>query len=327
MGIPVLFLLCFLVSVLLRSTLHSLILLFRFLSASVLHWFLPRRQQEGEPTLVLYQGKVWHRREKPIFHAFKYDVRYALLDLDRPPASLALSIRRHHMTSQAARNAAGTDGPVFLLTIPSSVGYEQNPLSVYYCYNYDGSDNSLQLKSCIAEVTNTPWGERVSFVFNPGSDLVSKPLHVSPFMDMLGNWNMYADPPGDNLFLRISVQHPTLGNYFTATLKARKAVDSFFWKQNLEMFFWLMPQKVAIWIYWQAIKLRSKNVSFIHHPKYSNSNYREEPLQRERKLMSCGEIMPMEGICHDASITRDQVFQGSIGSRWCVWRDAKWPWS
>jgi len=32
------------------------------------------------------------------------------------------------------------------------------------------------------QVTNTPWGERVSFVFDPHSDLVAKALHVSPFM-------------------------------------------------------------------------------------------------------------------------------------------------
>lgn len=34
----------------------------------------------------------------------------------------------------------------------------------------------------VLQVTNTPWGERVTFLFNPNSDLVAKPLHVSPFM-------------------------------------------------------------------------------------------------------------------------------------------------
>ena len=32
------------------------------------------------------------------------------------------------------------------------------------------------------QVTNAPWGERVSFVFDPHSDLVAKALHVCPFM-------------------------------------------------------------------------------------------------------------------------------------------------
>lgn len=45
----------------------------------------------------------------------------------------------------------------------------------------DGVDDFL------FQVTNTPWGERVIFVFNPNSDLVAKSLHVSPFMVCLRN--------------------------------------------------------------------------------------------------------------------------------------------
>lgn len=41
-------------------------------------------------------------------------------------------------------------GCSFLLTIPPSVGYEQNPLSLYYCYNLEGS--SKRLSKCIAQV-------------------------------------------------------------------------------------------------------------------------------------------------------------------------------
>lgn len=39
----------------------------------------------------------------------------------------------------------------------------------------------------LLQVTNTPWGERATFAFDPSSDLVAKPLHVSPFMVWLGN--------------------------------------------------------------------------------------------------------------------------------------------
>ncbi|XP_062187881.1 uncharacterized protein LOC133891179 [Phragmites australis] len=62
------------------------------------------------------------------------------------------------------------------------MGYEQNPLSIYYCYDSAAQEQDGELKMCIAEVTNTPWGERVMFTFQPGSDLVAKPLHVNPFM-------------------------------------------------------------------------------------------------------------------------------------------------
>eukprot|EP00775_Hariotina_reticulata_P003018 gene3018-3299_t len=74
-------------------------------------------------------------------------------------------------------------GQVLLLTTPTVAGYTQNPISVYFCYNADG-----QLRQAISEVTNTPWGERVTFTFNPAGDTSPKALHVSPFMDMDNVW-------------------------------------------------------------------------------------------------------------------------------------------
>lgn len=74
-------------------------------------------------------------------------------------------------------------GPVYLLTNPVSVGYHQNPISVYFCYSAD-----MRLQQCIAEVTNTPWGERVTFLFDPRGTHTPKSLHVSPMMDMKNTW-------------------------------------------------------------------------------------------------------------------------------------------
>jgi hypothetical protein len=70
------------------------------------------------------------------------------------------------------------------------MGYHQNPISVYYCYSAGG-----ELAICIAEVTNTPWGERVRFLFNPELDVVPKSLHVSPFIDMNRCWQLEASDP------------------------------------------------------------------------------------------------------------------------------------
>jgi len=68
---------------------------------------------------------------------------------------------------------------------------------------------------------------------------------------MLGNWSIRADAPGDSLYVVISVQHPTLGNYFTAALHA-KLVGQTSNSLRLATFFWLMPHKVAAWIYWEV---------------------------------------------------------------------------
>jgi Protein of unknown function (DUF1365) len=79
-------------------------------------------------------------------------------------------------------NALGA-GEVRVLTHPASAGYAQNPISVYYCYSPTG-----ELERCIAEVTNTPWAERVRFNFAPAGQDVPKALHVSPLMDMKSTW-------------------------------------------------------------------------------------------------------------------------------------------
>uniref|UniRef100_A0A7N0V4X6 DUF1365 domain-containing protein n=1 Tax=Kalanchoe fedtschenkoi TaxID=63787 RepID=A0A7N0V4X6_KALFE len=278
---------------------------------------LPARSAPSPPrddAVRLYRGTVWHQRRRPVPHSFQYSVKYALIDLDQSPEN-------GHLSADEARAFAATNGPVLLLTIPSSVGYEQNPLSVYYCY-----ETGLQgrcLKKCIAVVTNTPWGEKVRFVFDPASDLVAKPLHVSPFMDMLGNWSIKTREPAENLFIEISVKHPELGDYFTASLKARRVPNS---SSDHAWFFWLMPHKVAIWIYWHALKLWWKNVSFIQHPRYSNPNYREDALLRNRKLQCCPVSSFAAGKSDEGSNLSSTVNK-DIKDRPCMWTDAKWPWS
>ncbi|XP_062094970.1 uncharacterized protein LOC133800885 [Humulus lupulus] len=293
------------ISTFLTTLLLSLLLPFRLL--------LRRRNHSHSHFLSLYEGTVWHERRRPVHHSFTYSVRYALFDLDSASASL-----QNHLSADEARRVAGTTGPVFLLSIPESVGYEQNPLSLYYCYDLE--DSAQNLNNCIAEVTNTPWGERVTFVFNPKSDLVAKPLHVSPFMDMFGNWNIKASVPGDNLSVAISVQHPTLGNYFTATLRAKKVSLSSVSDQSL--YFWLMPHKVAVWIYWHAVKLWWKNVSFIQHPRYSNPAYREEATLRDQKLRCCC-VSGFDDLQH----IQAEPNGTNSRARSFTWRNAKWPWS
>lgn len=66
---------------------------------------------------------------------------------------------------------------------------------------------------------------------------------------------MRANAPGDNLYVTISVQHPKLGDYFTAVLKAKRVPSSLV--SDHAMFFWLMPHKVAVWIYWHVSRIGS----------------------------------------------------------------------
>ncbi|KAL8113226.1 hypothetical protein AgCh_020519 [Apium graveolens] len=299
------YLLCSIISTTFTTLFLSLLLPFRLVFSS-----------RATPP-ALYQGTVWHERRRPVHHSFNYSVRYALFQLN--PDSHSPS---DHFSAHEARIIANTNGPVFLLTIPPSVGYEQNPLSLYYCYDIEGSSRSL--KKCIAEVTNTPWGERVSFLFDPNVDVVAKPLHVSPFMDMHGSWKIKTREPDDNLFVAISVQHPKLGDYFSASLVAKRVPSS---ATDHALFFWLMPHKVALWIYWHALKLWWKNVQFIQHPRYSNPAYKEEAVARDIKLLSCTAFScdsqnKLQIKEHNSVSELDRSEKGHLFK----WRDAKWPW-
>ena len=55
----------------------------------------------------------------------------------------------------------------------------------------------------IAEVTNTPWGERHAYVLDGGQGTVAKRMHVSPFMGMEQSYRVVASEPGSRLALRI----------------------------------------------------------------------------------------------------------------------------
>ncbi|KAL5196587.1 hypothetical protein ABZP36_000099 [Zizania latifolia] len=320
-------LLASLATTLFASTLHSLILLLRLLLR------FPRRPSlpGGAAAAVrLYEGRVHHSRRLPASHAFEYSVRYAPVDLDCLPLP-------GHLSAADARRIASTSGAVHLLTIPKRVGYEQNPLSIYYFYDSAEQGEDGHLKTCIAEVRTLYWFHRVMFTFQPGSDLVAKPLHVSPFMDMLGNWSIRADAPGDSLYVVISVQHPTLGNYFTAALHA-KLVEKTSSSLRLATFFWLMPHKVAAGIYWEAIKLWLKNVKFLDHPRYQNNvSYRTEAQKRDLEIRSSCSFLQKQNMNDRRSTSADEIAEisnqhdhngeESVEKRWCVWRDAQWPWS
>ena len=56
----------------------------------------------------------------------------------------------------------------------------------------------------IAEVTNTPWGERHAYVLEGGQGTVAKRMHVSPFMGMEQSYRVVASEPGSRLALRIT---------------------------------------------------------------------------------------------------------------------------
>lgn len=224
----------------------------------------PARTPAGSKGVcVFYEGVVDHVRKQPVHHAFRYNIRMAVVDLDDSPPWFD-GQSQGHLTAKAARQLAGTSGKVELLTHPKSAGYAQNPISVYYCHGTCGT-----LEQCIAEVTNTPWGKRSVFVFDPNGETVAKSLHVSPFQDMTSSWTLKAPQRGPKLYVSVHVRHPVMGDFFSAVLSAKRsgnaAINERSGFQNL-LRYGYEPHRVAVWIYWQAFQLWRKGVEFFPLP-------------------------------------------------------------
>lgn len=165
--------------------------------------------------------------------------------------------------------------PGALALLPASAGLQENPIVVYYCYDAAGP-----LRCCLAEVTNTPWADRVRFAFAPEHDQLPKAMHVSPLQDMRSTWILRATDPGDTLSLSVSCDHPEMGSFFDATLRASRITPP----ASSERWAFLMPHKVAVWIYWHAAVLVWRGVSFLSHPKSVDPTaHKHETMENARR--------------------------------------------
>ncbi|MEJ7891638.1 MAG: DUF1365 domain-containing protein [Solirubrobacteraceae bacterium] len=170
-------------------------------------------------SVALYTGTVRHRRYAVRGNEFAHRVAYAYVDLDAVPARLA---RRglvwfrasDYLTADAVRASAGTTGPVRILTTLRTLGFVFNPVSFYYAFADDGET----LEAVLAEVTNTPWGERHTYV---AGDDMAKELHVSPLMPMDQRYAFRAPKPGETLSVHIESAGAE-GKAFDATLNLRR---------------------------------------------------------------------------------------------------------
>ncbi|MEM6641194.1 MAG: DUF1365 domain-containing protein [Pseudomonadota bacterium] len=241
----------------------------------------------------LYVGRVSHRRFTPAINSFTYGLFQLYLDLDEIDALLGrrglLSTRRFapvrfrrddHLgppeeplkTSVArllAEHGYTLNGPVRLLTHARFFGYVSNPVSFYYCFDASGQT----VERIIAEVTNTPWGERHWYVLGDGvagphgqTFEFDKAFHVSPFMTMDTSYEWRFSAPGE----RLRVHNNTFQNgakLFDATLMLRRLplTRGAFWRTWLRQP--LMTFKVTALIYYQAARLLYKRVPFVPHPK------------------------------------------------------------
>jgi DUF1365 family protein len=242
---------------------------------------------------AIYEGEVRHRRFGDVEREFSYRIFMMYLDLAEVPQVMSLhplwstrprspaSFRRRDYLGPAdrpldecvrerveVRSGIRPSGPVRMLSNLRYFGLLENPVSFYYCFDRSGT----RLEAVVAEVTNTPWGDRHSYVVDgvrSGGTVVSsrveKALHVSPLMDMEHTYELTFGLPGPSLPAHIDSEKDGLKR-FDATLKlARTELD----RGELSRLLLTRPPmsyKVTAGIYAEAAKTWLKGARFHARP-------------------------------------------------------------
>ncbi|WP_093138085.1 DUF1365 domain-containing protein [Pseudoxanthomonas sp. GM95] len=251
---------------------------------------------------ALYVGRVSHRRHAPEPHAFTWPLFMAYLDLGELERVFARrwlwSVGRRNVVEfrrsdflgdpalpldQAVRDCVAAEvghrpaGPVRMLTHLRMFGHSFNPVTFYYCFATDGRT----LDTLVAQITNTPWKERHTYVL-PVSDAAregeffswtfDKQFHVSPFMAMEHDYGWRFQLPGDALRVHMDVlcQADAAGDIapkrFDATLTLQRRPMRGRAMAWALLRFPLMTLQVVAAIHWHALRLWLRGNPIHDHP-------------------------------------------------------------
>lgn len=242
---------------------------------------------------AIYEGWVKHRRQNPVDHEFRYSLFMMYLDLaeldkvferrwfwsvKRP--ALARFRREDHFgdpsqpLDKCVRDKIELEtgvrpcGRICLLTNLSYFGYCFNPVSFYYCFDEAGDS----VEAIIAEVNNTPWGERTLYFLKnqqgPEGHMEVTPekvMHVSPFMQMDVDYRWRLSTPKENL--TVFMQNSREGEkIFDANLNLKRTEISAGSLARILAFHPFMTVKIIVSIHWQALRLWLKGAPVHDHP-------------------------------------------------------------
>lgn len=263
---------------------------------------------------AIYEGRVRHRRMTPRAHAFEFPLFMVYLDLAeidevfsmtrlwsaRRPAPArfrrsdylgdpAISLDAAVRDRVAQHTGARPDGPIRLLTHLRYFGFCFNPVSFYYCFDPAGQ----RVQTIVAEITNTPWKERHSYVL-PLAEASSavrllrwrfdKDFHVSPFMPMDLGYDWSFSPPDERILIHMNLRPRDSGaalspKAFDATLTlSRRELSPSSMRLSL-LRYPFMTARVLARIHFEALRLWLKRIPIHSHPGAPHGALPPQPME------------------------------------------------
>jgi len=245
----------------------------------------------------IYEGTVTHRRRKPVTHEFRYRLFMVCLDLDELPSLVCRGgliastryasrsfLRSDHLfddtqplateVRELIRQQTGTwpGGPIRLITQLRYFGYYLSPLNLFYVYS---EQDKTRVEYVLAEVSNTPWGERHCYVLWDGNRTGAtdalcfshpKEFHVSPFMDMDMQYRWRLTEPGSSLNVQLANLQSS-EQLFDASMTLHRRELNEQQLRRMTLRYPLMTAQISTAIYYQALKLWWKKCPLYTHPQ------------------------------------------------------------
>ncbi len=249
---------------------------------------------QRHPASAIYEGTVTHRRRTPVEHAFRSRLFLMYLDLAELPhlfdghplwsarrPALAWFRRADYLGDPFVpldvavrdlvedRLGVRPQGPVRMLAHLRYLGHCFNPVVFYWCFAPDGE----RVEAIVAEVTNTPWGDRHAYVAAAGGNHEhvlesrhAKALHVSPFMPMDVEYTWRVSTPGERIAVTIENRRDGELVFDARLALQRREVDRGALTRVLTRNP-AMTLRVVAGIYAQALRLRLKGARWHARPE------------------------------------------------------------
>jgi len=192
-----------------------------------------RLDHPAPPAPALVRAQVMHRRRAPFSYAFETSTPMWLVDVSEPDAAFPRWLRplasirsEDHFAPEdgrpllekvrgylAAQDLPWTAARVLVLANARSLGYVFDPLSTYFCLDWNG-----RLEGVLAEVHNT-YGERHCYPLDVagGAATVEKEFYVSPFLAVEGRYDIRTRLTASQVAVGISLSQGD-ATVFTASV-------------------------------------------------------------------------------------------------------------